>query len=105
MADIYHGPIHDHWPAERAHVEDGYRALPFPYAELPPPDLAIEVDWPLDRLVGYIGTWSATAAYRKAVGADPIPEVEARLAAVWGPPQEARRFRFPLAIRAGRGPA
>ena len=24
LADIYHGPIHDHWPAERAHVEDGY---------------------------------------------------------------------------------
>lgn len=104
LADIYHGPIHPHWPAERAHVEDGYRALPFPYPELSTPDLAIEVDWPLDRLIGYIGTWSATAAYRKAEGEDPLPAFRAKLAAVWGPPERTQRFRFPLAIRAGTLP-
>jgi len=101
---LYHGPLHDFWPPERAHVEDGYRRLPFPYPEIATPDLAIAVAWPLDRLVGYIGTWSATAAYRRTTGEDPTPAVETALAAVWGAPETPRRFRFPLALRVGRAP-
>ncbi|MEQ8450000.1 MAG: class I SAM-dependent methyltransferase [Nitratireductor sp.] len=105
LARVYHGRLHDHWPPERAHVEDGYRRLPFPYPEIAAPALAIAVQWPLERLVGYIGTWSATAAFRRATGEDPLPAVRATLSAAWPQPETPQPFRFPLAIRAGRAPA
>lgn len=102
LAAFYHGPIHSHWPPERAHVEAGYRSLPFPFADIAAPAFEIAVDWPLAHLVGYIGTWSAVQAYRMTHGADPVPDAEARLAAAWGDPTAPRRFRFPLSLRVGR---
>ena len=32
---------------------------------------------------GYVSSWSATARYRKALGADPVPLLQASLGAVW----------------------
>ena len=54
-------------------MEEGYRNLPFPFEERRLPDLAIEVAWTLDELLGYVGTWSAVKEAGKALGQDPAP--------------------------------
>jgi len=90
------------WPSERALVDRGYRDLPFPFAELAPPALAIEVDWDLAQVGGYLATWSAYRRYRQETGLDPLPGLLVQLAVPWGDPQRRRRVRWPLHLRVGR---
>ncbi|HET8729821.1 MAG TPA: class I SAM-dependent methyltransferase, partial [Moraxellaceae bacterium] len=74
------------WPPERAHVERDYRDLPFPWTEIAFPPQEMTADWSLDELMGYLGTWSATRAYREQTGMDPLPGLRARLEPEWGSP-------------------
>jgi len=99
-ADIV-GP---YWPRERAHVDSGYKDLPFPFARLPLPDLALKADMSLATLLGYIGTWSAVQAYRAVEGKDPLPDLERELGAVWGQAGRRQHVRWPLVMRVGRKP-
>lgn len=103
VLDDYHDRVvGSYWPPERRWVETGYRTLRFPFAEIPvlPPPMA--VNWSLDEMLGYVGTWSATARCRKETGVDPIPALADRLAPIWGDPARRRRIEWPLSVRAGR---
>jgi SAM-dependent methyltransferase len=100
---LHRDVIGPHWPAGRRHVEAGYRTLPFPFAELDPPEFFMEERWTLSQLLGYVGTWSATQAYRERVGHDPLPRLETALSACWGS-EPTRTVRWPLRIRAGLVP-
>lgn len=98
---LYREILGAHWPPERAHVDAAYRTLPFPWPELVAPSLAIEESWTLDRLVGYLGTWSAASAYRRETGDDPVSLVIADLRAAWGRPDQRRTVKWDLTVRAG----
>lgn len=90
------------WPADRAKVEGGYRDLPFPFEAVAAPELALEAEWDLAELTGYLGTWSATQRFRDDRGRDPRDEIAADLAQVWGSPERRRRIEWPLHFRIGR---
>lgn len=90
------------WPPERAHVEDGYRSLPFPFESIAAPDFEIREAWPLARLLGYFGTWSAVNRCRRQTGHDPLLALERRLRDAWGDPESVRPVRWPLHLRVGR---
>ena len=98
---LYRDVLGAYWPPERAHVDRGYRDLPFPLDEVAAPALHLEVTWTLADLAGYLGTWSATQRYRRATGADPVDTVRAELTSRWGDPSRARVVRWPLVVRAG----
>ena len=92
-----------YWNAGRAHIDGRYRQLPFPFAEIEAPPLAISAEFTLAQLVGYLSSWSALAAYRRAHSADPLPDMQRRLAECWpGAAELAVAFRFELFCRAGR---
>ena len=91
-----------YWPPERRLTEQRYRTIDFPFAELQTPDFVIEQDVTLDDLAGYVRTWSATRGYVKHHGCDPVTELVAALAPVWGGSRIERRARWPIAMRAGR---
>lgn len=99
---FYHDVAGPHWPPERAHVEAGYRTLPFPFAELAVPALAMTADWSLAELLGYVGTWSALKPLRAARGEAPLDRFAAEMAESWGDPALRRRITWPLTVRAGR---
>jgi SAM-dependent methyltransferase len=98
---FYSEVVGPYWPPERWHVEQEYRSLPFPLSELPAPEFAYCAQWSLTQLLGYIGTWSAVAGYRRARGVDPLAALAAELAGRW-PPDHSRAVRFPLHLRIGR---
>jgi len=102
LVRFYTEIVGPYWPAERQLIEDGYRSLPFPFEEIPAPDFQIEARWPLERLEGYLGTWSASRRYRREVGSDPLERIRPELAAVWGDPRRARRLVWPLHVRMGK---
>lgn len=103
VAHYYHDVVGPYWPPERAAVEDAYRSLPFPFAEIPAPAFRIRQRWDLARFAGYLGTWSASRHWSDAHGgADPLAEIAADLAAAWGDAGEEREIVWPLGLRAGR---
>lgn len=101
IGPFYHEVLGSYWPPERRHVDEGYRSLPFPFEELDTPDLEIRLEWRLEDLVGYVGTWSAVWALERARGPEPVATFRRDLAAAWGP-ADRRLVRWPLALRVGR---
>jgi SAM-dependent methyltransferase len=99
---FYYDVAGRYWPPERRHVEAGYRTLPFPFAEIAAPALAIEVSWRLSDLAGYVDTWSAVREMEKVEGRTPVEAFRAALTAQWGDPDTRRLVRWPLSLRAGR---
>ena len=91
-----------YWPPERKIVGRGYLELPFPFEEIAHPDFAIETDWTLGHLLGYLRSWSATQRYLSANQSDPISLIASDLAQAWGDPGGKRRLTWPLTLRIGR---
>ncbi len=101
VSDFYHRILGPHWPAERRHVEDGYRSLPFPFREIDAPELAMEASWALPDFLGYIGTWSAVRALERVAGDAPVDAFRRDLALAWGPEATVRPIQWPLSLRVG----
>ena len=97
----YQDVVGSYWPPERRHIENDYRDLPFPFAEIEAPRFAMSAAWTLDALLGYLDTWSASRRYLAAHGRHPLEQVERDLRAAWGPVRE-RTVTWPLFLRAGR---
>lgn len=101
----YTAVVGPYWPAERRHVEEGYRDLRFPEPRIPAPALSIEVDWTLPELLGYVRSWSSTARYVAVHRVDPTPALERAIAPGWGAPERRHRVRWPLTVLAWQAPA
>lgn len=102
VAELHDTRLGPWWDAARIHVENGYRALTFPYPELPLvgfPD-RLEADWTRSRMLAYLESWSALQTCRRKTGGDPLWEIGPRLREAWG--EDVRRVCWPLTIRVGR---
>ena len=99
--DFYSRVLGAWWPRERRHTENGYRDFEFPFDEVIPPKIDMAVDWSVDQLVGYVGTWSGVRAITAAEGERPLQEFSLNVRAVWGS-TPTRRVRWPLGMRVGR---
>lgn len=102
VSDYYRNVVGPFWPPERKMVDDRYRSLPFPFDAIAAPAFDIRTEWSLDDLLGYLGTWSATQAYVKATGSNPLAELSRRLAPLWPDPGQRKTLRWPLHLRVGR---
>ena len=105
VSHFYRDVVGSFWPPERRFLEAGYEGIALPFPRIAHPVISLSVDWALDDLVGYLGTWSATARYRQQMERDPIPDVREALRAVWGDPSMPRHVRWPLAMHACRKPS
>ncbi|MEE8062229.1 MAG: class I SAM-dependent methyltransferase [Gemmatimonadales bacterium] len=103
---LYGETLRGFWPPERRLVEEGYASIIFPDAfnALEVPSFAMEGNWTLGQMLGYIGTWSGVSQFRKRTGHDPLPETERAMARVWGDPSVPRTISWPLAIKVARLP-
>ena len=102
VQDYYANVVGPYWPPERKLVEEGYRTVPFPFAEITPPPFRMEARWTREQLIGYFSTWSATNRFIKAKGFNPLETMAAELGKVWGDADEARLVTWPLPVRVGR---
>ena len=81
---------------------DGYRDLDFPFERLPWPELYAEGVMRLEDMRQYMRTWSASQAWEKHHGTDPVAVVDEALARAWGDPNARRIVRWPLHGAIGR---
>jgi len=101
---FYSDVVGPYWPPERRHIEAGYQTLPFPFEEVRAPEFGLDLMWNLEQVAGYVSSWSATARYRKALGADPVPLLRESLAAAWPAAGASVPMRMPIGMRVGKLP-
>jgi SAM-dependent methyltransferase len=102
IQEFYYDIVGPYWPPERRLVEEGYRSLAFPFAEVSAPPFNMEERWERAHLLGYLRSWSAVARYAQARGVDPVAGLELRLEPVWSDARAIRKVTWPLAMRVGR---
>jgi SAM-dependent methyltransferase len=94
--------LRDYWLPETRLAVEGYRTIPFPFDEIDPPPFQMTQKLNLDRLKGFLGTWSASLRYLDKKGQDPIDEIRDELTEAWGDPQQERQVTWDLHMRVGR---
>lgn len=98
---FYNDIVGSFWPPERILVEQGYRALPFPFAEQKSPPFQMEASWTMEHLMNYLGTWSAVQRYREHQHRDPLAMIRNELTEAWGGPATVLPVRWPISLRLG----
>ena len=94
--DFYWHNLHGYWPAGRESVDRGYRDIQLPWAAITPPELALQAQWTLPHLLGYLHTWSALQRLAAEQGQDPLLALYPQLQHAWGDPEQARHINWPL---------
>ena len=96
---LYHDILGGYWPKERVMVEQGYKDIRFPFADVPFPEVAMKERWNLHQLLGYLNTWSAVKRYQEKTGNDSLQIVQNDFELAWGNWQGTKEIRWPLVVR------
>jgi SAM-dependent methyltransferase len=101
LDQFYRVTLGPFWPAERRHVDDGYRTLALPIDESVPPPIEMSHDWTLLEFLAYVRSWSGVTAFIAARGEEPILAFEETMRRTWGNAVVRRRVVWPLSFRIG----
>lgn len=96
---FYREEIGPFWPPERRLVDEGYRTLAFPFAEIDTPSFEMRAHFDLTTLLGYLSTWSASRHARDAGRADILDRFAIDITELWGDPSRERLVRWPISLR------
>lgn len=98
--DRFYALVEPFWPPERVIIEQGYRKIPFPFVEVTPPQLTMQVSWSAEQLVGYLRTWSATQRCVEALSPDEVVLALQVIRESWGAATQ-QLVDWPLHFRLG----
>ena len=96
---FYREIIGSYWDEERRYLDEEYKTIPFPFEEIETPEFHHEMDWSLERVVGYLKTWSAVKHYEKENSENPVDLIYEALEKSFG---ERGKVVFPVLFRMGR---
>lgn len=96
---FYNDIIGPYWDSERKYLDEAYQSIPFPFEEFETPDFSNDMNWSLERLLGYLNTWSAVKHYIKEKGENPVDLIEEDLQESFGGRGEVN---FPILFRLGK---
>ena len=99
---LYKDVLAPYYPPNVRLVDDRFAGIHLPGRELAAPSLHSAVRWNARQVAQFVATWSSVPGYIAATHTDPIPGLEAEVAAAFGGPEVVRELHFPLYIRATR---
>jgi len=97
---LYRDIVGEFWPPERVTIEQGYQGVQLPGEAIAAPAFEMSLNWQVEDMLGYLGTWSACKLYESEKGSDPVALIAAPLAEAWG--KGERRVSWPLQIKVCR---
>ena len=90
-----------YWDKERKYIDEQYKTLPFPFAEVNAPSFTISYEWEFDELTGFFNTWSAVQHFIRINNYNPLDLVIDDFKEAWGP-NKTHVVNFPLILRMGQ---
>lgn len=91
----------EYWPERLHYLHEHYETLPFPFERLPVPSFAIEADWNMGQLLGFLNSWSAVRRFEEKCGVHPLESVWEDFLAAWGDEIQMHHIRWPLYLLVG----
>lgn len=98
--DLYSRVLKGYWDAERIHVENEYRSIPFPFKEIPNPGFVTKLIYHEQDLLGLFNTWSAVQHFIRKNGRNPVDALKPALDKVFSNSKTVEA-RFEIFMRAG----
>jgi hypothetical protein len=99
ISDFYVNVIGPYWDAERKHVDQHYKSIPFPFEEIKSPEFEFSFSWTIDELEGYLNTWSSVMKYVQANEHNPVGGLMEKVKSLWK--NERMVVSFPLFMKVG----
>ena len=96
---FYNEIIGSYWDEERRYLDEKYESISFPFKEIQAPQFEFRATWSIERLLGYLNTWSAVKHYEKSEGENPVKLISEELTESFG---EVAKVNFPILLRVGR---
>lgn len=92
-----------YWPAGRELVMSGYKTINLPFEKIDAPGFTYHTRVDMDKLLGFVYSWSSTQNYINQTGNDPVAFIKEELKALWGKNEhEIRTMTWELSVKAGR---
>ncbi|MES2266770.1 MAG: class I SAM-dependent methyltransferase [Bacteroidota bacterium] len=101
ISHFYTNVIGSYWDTERNYIDEGYQTIPFPFEEIPVPQISISLKWDFEHLMGYFGTWSAVKHFISDKGFNPVEQLRLQLVPLWQT-QQPKEVTFPVLLRIGK---
>lgn len=98
---LYVDIVGPYWDNERKYIDEHYQSIPFPFEEIPSPQIYNELKWSRDQFIGYLETWSAVKHFQQQHNQNPIELIKAELFQLWEK-DEIKSIRFPILLRVGK---
>jgi SAM-dependent methyltransferase len=84
ISQLYYNILGDkYWDAERKHLDNEYKTIPFPFPKMDTPHFVIQKNWHLADLIGYLNTWSSVQKYIQENQSNPIDLIINELKNKW----------------------
>lgn len=96
---FYREIIGEFWDEERNYLEEKYETIPFPFLEIEAPKFELRQKWSIERVLGYLNTWSAVKHYERAKAENPVQLIAKDLERSFG---QVGEVFFPILLRVGR---
>lgn len=96
--DFYQEQIGEYWDAERRFIDEEYRSIPFPFEMIESPKFAMNYQWTLAELEGYLNTWSSVQKYIKIHHENPVDGFIESLKAIYKS-SDIFRVNFPVFMK------
>ncbi|MEZ0326452.1 MAG: class I SAM-dependent methyltransferase [Fimbriimonas sp.] len=94
-------PVAPYWGSGNLILLEEYRTIPFPFEEIASPKIVMRQQWTLDRLLDYVGTWSALNRHAVEEGPGLLERARKALLPLWGA-EQVREVRMPVTLKMGR---
>lgn len=94
----------NYWAPERAHLDNNYDDIPFPFKAYTAPSITLEHSLNREQLITYLGSWSAVATYKKLhENEDPVAQfITPQLLEAWPDATEVKTMSTQLILKVGQ---
>lgn len=97
---FYHVTTAPYWDAERAYIDEHYKSVPFPFADVERKEFSMDVEWGIKHFEGYLNTWSGVQKFIAANGFNPVNALIEDIKPLW-PVNKTLTVKFPVYLQLG----
>lgn len=97
---FYKVTTNPYWDSERVHIDEHYKSVPFPFANVEDAKFSIEVEWDIKQFAGYLNTWSGVQKFIAANNYNPVDNLIEEIKPLW-PEGEIYTVKFPVYLKLG----